>query len=68
MKPRVRSLTPLMSLVVIAAGWSSGCSRSGSTNVDPKKAREALSKRNADYDDNRGRHAKAKGGAPVQPR
>ena len=35
--------------VGLVAGWSGGCSKSGSANVDLKKAREALAKRRADY-------------------
>jgi hypothetical protein len=33
----------------LVAGWSSGCSNSGSTNVNVKQARDAFDKRRGDY-------------------
>jgi hypothetical protein len=48
-----RPLRPNAFVVVIAVGivaaWSIGCNKSGSTDVDAIKAREAFNKRWADY-------------------
>jgi hypothetical protein len=33
----------------LMAGWSGGCSRSGSANVNVMKGREAFAKRRSDY-------------------
>ena len=55
MKLKALSLGPRVFVAGLAvglvAGWSGGCSRSSSANVDLKKAREALAKRRADYDE-----------------
>jgi len=50
----------------LVAGWSGGCSKSGSTNVDLKKAREALAKRRADYEQFPRSRLREKHRAPVR--
>ena len=64
MQRKSRSLGPILFVAGLVAGWSGGCSRSGSANVDLKKAREALAKRRADYGESRSKPIAGKRQSP----
>jgi hypothetical protein len=49
----------------LMTGWSGGCSRSGSANVNIKTAREAFAKRRSDYGETTGSQSRAKAKAPA---
>ena len=72
MNSKQRSLGPKVvaaGLVAgLLAGWSSGCSRPSSANVNLKTAREAFAKRRADYGETPGSQSRVKAKAQTQHR
>jgi hypothetical protein len=63
MGPRVFVAGLVLGLV---AGWSGGCSRSVTTQVDVKRAREAFAKRRSDYGEIPPSHWRARHKTPLQ--